>query len=333
MYSFFRHPKQLELYIMPHVKTCDVRRIARCFVGFVLLTGGACKNTSPANEVSTVAISLKRAPSKTSTVLATVNGTPILLDDLKLQMTEAHSPREALHDLIQLELLAQDAISRGFIDHPVVVRELKRALANRYIDLNHNQPFTRERISADLIAHAYQANLRFYQRPEMFIVKHIVVLVRPDEPVSAHEAARKLATKAYEFARSGKLTVDEFTELGNMIIKEGASAGIRAKVEEIQTAREGMTVRPFAEAAFTLKNDGDISPVVATRYGYHVLYRKERRAPVNISLEEASNEIREKIFQDAKSIEFQRALTKLVENYPVEFFWDRLTEEALAASE
>ena len=56
--------------------------------------------------------------------------------------------------------------------------------------------------------------------------------------------------------------------------------------DDKQSATEGGTmnwftpnnmVPSFAEAAFALKNDGDISPVIRTPYGWHIIKRLERR--------------------------------------------------------
>jgi len=56
--------------------------------------------------------------------------------------------------------------------------------------------------------------------------------------------------------------------------------------DDKQTATEGGTmnwftpnnmVPQFAEAAFALKNDGDISPVIRTPYGWHIIKRLERK--------------------------------------------------------
>jgi peptidyl-prolyl cis-trans isomerase SurA len=55
-------------------------------------------------------------------------------------------------------------------------------------------------------------------------------------------------------------------------------------------------VPQFAEAAFALKNDGDISPVIRTPYGWHIIKRLERKT--TLPLEKLRPELEAKIKQN-----------------------------------
>jgi peptidyl-prolyl cis-trans isomerase C len=66
----------------------------------------------------------------------------------------------------------------------------------------------------------------------------------------------------------------------------------------IQNANGGKTVVPFAQAAAALKNPGDVSPVVKTQFGYHVLMLVERKPDRQNTYAEAHEGLIAKLRQD-----------------------------------
>jgi len=68
---------------------------------------------------------------------------------------------------------------------------------------------------------------------------------------------------------------------------------------------------PFETAAFSLKNDGDISEPVLTSYGYHIIKRLQRK-PVNDTSKAYRDEIKQRILQnDRLEVAKQRMLKKV----------------------
>ena len=50
-------------------------------------------------------------------------------------------------------------------------------------------------------------------------------------------------------------------------------------------------VKPFADAAFAMNSPGELSPVVRSKFGYHIIRFDERRAGVPIPFAEVKPEI------------------------------------------
>lgn len=64
------------------------------------------------------------------------------------------------------------------------------------------------------------------------------------------------------------------------------------------TVRRGQTVEPFETAAFALQ-PGGLSPVVETRYGYHIIQLLERTPARQVPYEEVEPRIQRFLEQQA----------------------------------
>jgi len=114
----------------------------------------------------------------------------------------------------------------------------------------------------------YDENPKYFKRPEQVHARHILFTVKPN----ATEAEKKAARAKAEAARQRALKGEDFATLAKELsegpsAKNGGDLGFFAKSQ---------MVKPFGDAAFALK-PGQISGVVETRFGYHVIKVEERR--------------------------------------------------------
>ena len=72
-------------------------------------------------------------------------------------------------------------------------------------------------------------------------------------------------------------------------------------------------VKQFEDAAFKLKV-GEISPVVQTTFGFHIIKLEERHSPTQLPFEQVENQIRKKI----REIRLEQLKDELEQRYPVE---------------
>jgi hypothetical protein len=274
----------------------------------VLLVG--CRRPTPSSEEDLPLVPRVDDPAQ---VIARVNGVPILDADLRAQLRPGDDRRRALRALISQELLAQEAGRRG-LARAVSVRDAqRRALAGTLIERLFR--FGLQDIPQSLIEEAYRINRRLYQRPETVDVAHIVVVVSRRDTDELHVRALRLARKAHQIAVAGRLTESEFKEIATIIARD--EPAISVKAEAFTTPLHGMVAQEFADAAFALSRPGQISSVVKTAFGYHVIYYKARTPARNVSLAAAAPEIRRRVFDEARARAFTKWIEEIERRYPI----------------
>jgi peptidyl-prolyl cis-trans isomerase C len=266
---------------------------------------------------------------------ARVDGRPITRDRLERyfedyavergrNLTSIRSPeafkqlkREALDQLVEQELLWQEAerkqvvapkeevdaaldvLRREFKSEEAYLRRLQRGgfdpasygeWLRRQLSIRRlvQREITSQVTVSDEEVHArYAARPDLFLRPEAVRVRHILVKVAP----GAGEADRKKALRQAEMllARARRKGAD-FAALARQHSQDdsAASGGDLGFVER------GGTVPPFEQAAFSLR-PGELSGVVQTLFGYHVIKAEERRAAEPIPEAEVREHLRQEI--------------------------------------
>ena len=101
------------------------------------------------------------------------------------------------------------------------------------------------------------------------VVRHLVVLSERWRPEAHRDSARALAEEALTRARAG----EDFAQLAAEYSDEPGAAERGGLLEP---GREGSWVPEFWQAASSLE-EGELSPVVETEYGFHVIRLEERQ--------------------------------------------------------
>ncbi|MCC6165116.1 MAG: peptidyl-prolyl cis-trans isomerase [Acidobacteria bacterium] len=135
------------------------------------------------------------------------------------------------------------------------------------------------------IADFYKKNPQFFMQPEAVRASHI--LLKADTP-DAKAAAK---TKAGDLLKQIKGGAD-FAALA----KEHSNDGSAQAGGDLGFFPRGQMVKPFEDAAFALK-PGEVSPVVETEFGYHIIKGAEHRDARTVPLAEVSDRIAQALRQ------------------------------------
>ena len=141
----------------------------------------------------------------------------------------------------------------------------------------------------------YQQHIEQYSVPETRRARHIL-LRATDENL---EAQQKKMAEILQKARNG----EDFAALAKQFSDDGSAAN----GGDLGFFNKKQMVQPFAEAAFSLK-EGQISDIVRTRFGLHIIKLEEIKPGKTTPLTEVRESILKKIKEEqAKTAVFKKA--------------------------
>ena len=154
--------------------------------------------------------------------------------------------------------------------------------------------------SQEEIARYYQQNLGKYAIPEQRWARHILIKTGPDDSPDQLAAKREKLLNILEIARAG----GNFVELAKQYSEDTATAGQGGNLGFFS---RGQMVKPFEDAAFALQKD-EISNIVQTRFGFHLVKVEDIKAGKVISPAEAEADIKKSLAaEQGKKLAYERA--------------------------
>jgi peptidyl-prolyl cis-trans isomerase D len=153
----------------------------------------------------------------------------------------------------------------------------------RYVLVDENAIKASITVSASDIEHYYNDNIQQYSTPEQIRVRHI--LFKTD---GKDDAAVK--AKAEDVLKQAKAGAD-FAELAKKYSEDEATAKLGGDLDYFS---RGRMVPQFDEAAFALK-PGEISGLVKTQYGYHIIKMVDRKPATTKSLADVQGAIQDQL--------------------------------------
>lgn len=131
----------------------------------------------------------------------------------------------------------------------------------------------------------YLAHKESYTTPEVLDVKYILIKVGP----RSEAEAKALAEKVVEEARQNPSGFDA------LIAKYSDDPRKETEHGLLHEAGSKRYVAPFAAAARALAKPGDISPVVQTKYGFHVLQLVAKAPAEHAEFEDVREQVEAKV--------------------------------------
>ncbi len=160
--------------------------------------------------------------------------------------------------------------------------------------------------STDEVKTYYEEHKGDYAAPEQRHAAHILI----GAPAKASEADKKAAqAKAESILQQVKAAPGKFAELAK---ENSDDPGSKAKGGDLGFFGRGMMLKPFEDAAFSLK-PGEISGVVQTDFGFHIIMLLEKRGGNVTPLDEVKTEIASKIKMQKAGEKFTELAEKFKE--------------------
>jgi len=279
-------------------------------------------------------------------VIVTVNGEPVYTSEIGLavggvqreaqqrgqQLTQEQATQMAAQRVIDAKLLAQEARKVGVTPDTAKVAESMAALekqaggpdklasmlaqggftVDRYrqmmTEMSLVNRFIEEKVMSGItVSEAeakkfYDENPRFFERPEEVHARHIIVRVPQDATPEVKAEAKKKIEGIQKRAASG----EDFARLAQET-SEGPSAKDGGDLGFFSRDR---MVPEFADVAFAMK-PGEVSGVVETKFGYHVIKVEEVKPAGTVSFDEVKDRIADSLKQQRMGAELDTILEKL----------------------
>ena len=258
-------------------------------------------------------------------VVAHVGGDVITAEDFKRRIDE-QSPflrsryntlerkKELLDALVRNELLAQEAQRQG-LDKTFAVREAtKRAMIQELIRKQLDEKLTGADLSERDLKGFYDQNINDFVKPERARVYHIFLPAKDAKERAAARARTAGLLKDID-ARQKKGEVNAFQVAATKESKDELSAPMGGDLRFLSKDELSKAYGPeLANAAFELKNPGEMAGPIETPSGVELVKLQVRTVALNRTFEESKESIRGRMARERRSKDYDDFVKKLREN-------------------
>lgn len=174
--------------------------------------------------------------------------------------------------------------------------------------MQHYEPTSQE------ISDYYTRHSETFRSPEQVRARHILVKVPPSAAAAQEEEARTRAEALLSALRNG----EDFATVAQQHSEDTATA---AKGGDLDYFSRGHMVQPFEDAAFSLPV-GQLSELVRSPFGWHILRVEDQREAKTTLLAEVTQEIGDKLREDKArdaAVAFVDDLLSALEAKPQQF--------------
>ena len=229
--------------------------------------------------------------------------------------------KDILNDLINKELVIQEGRKAGLKPHDIEIstelakikqrfpsedsfqqklkqdklteeklnKIIERALIGKKVIDIKIEPTVKPTTDEDIAAF-YEENKKQFARPEEVKASHILIKVESTAEEQEKANARSEMQAVLDKAKAGA----DFAELA----KEYSQGPSGPQGGDLGYFGRGSMVKPFEDAAFSLEK-GQISDIVETRFGYHIIMVVDKKPEDFLKLEDISEDIRKDLHAKA----------------------------------
>ncbi|HSR35756.1 MAG TPA: peptidylprolyl isomerase, partial [Desulfurivibrionaceae bacterium] len=191
----------------------------------------------------------------------------------------------------------KEAIKRSGTSEAELKGQMQRNLAiQKLIDQEFVAKTT---VTVDEAKDFYEKNKEKFKQPEQVKASHILIEAKPDAPEADKKAAKAKIDGLLKKVKAG----EDFAKLA----QENSQCPSSSKGGDLGYFARGQMVAAFENAAFGLKT-GEVSGVVETQFGYHIIKVTDKKAESTVAFDTA----KEQIMQRMKMSKVQEAVSRHV---------------------
>jgi peptidyl-prolyl cis-trans isomerase C len=268
-----------------------------CALGLVASTLPACKRGGSASgEARNV---------DPSQVVAKVDDAVITVTDVqdrinkqspfvRARYTNADKKKEFLDGLVKFEVMAAEAARRGYDKDPDVQRVMKQQMISKLMQKDFESKLKVEDVpDADVEKYYNEHPTEFHQKDEV----RVSAIFAKDKGKADHAYAEAKALP------KGPAGLGDQKGFRDLVTKYSDDEESKPRGGDLSFfGEDSATVpKPIVEAAFKLKDVGDLAPPVKTDKGWAVVRLTQKRPGFNRPLPEVKRQIQQRLFRDLRS--------------------------------
>jgi parvulin-like peptidyl-prolyl isomerase len=159
----------------------------------------------------------------------------------------------------------------------------------------------------------YEKNKAQMQQPEQRHLRHILVRTQANASPADKQQARQKADGLRERLEAG----EDFAKLA---AESSDDPGSKGNGGDLGWIGRGQTVPTFEKAAYALTRPDELSPVVESPFGYHIIQFVERKAPETVPYEQVKDRIALLLKQQQSQQQVAARIRELRDKAKVEIF-------------
>jgi parvulin-like peptidyl-prolyl isomerase len=236
---------------------------------------------------------------------------------MRAQYDKNGGKKAFLDNYLSKRLIVQEAIKHGFDKRPDVQAEVEAAKEAALF-----QAYIRDEIALSVVTEAemkkyYEENQANFATSDSVNVRHIIIMGNGagPHPKSQQDAATQIQRIAEELRESTSAITDPKMKSRALLsrfidaAKKYSEDGSAPTGGALGWVTRGALDPQFEEVAFSLQ-PGSVSPVVQTRFGYHLIFVEDKRPAGTQPYADVRNDIRE-FLQSQRMSDIMQAVTKL----------------------
>ena len=228
---------------------------------------------------------------------------------IKVEDKEIDKQMDALKKRFPNEKEYNTALAKMNLSEAEIKFQITKGLAiQQFIETKIVQKIT---VADDETEAHYNNNLDLFKQPEQIRAMHILAMFEPQATEEQKATARKKLEEVQQKLGKG----EDFEALAKKY-SEGPSG---AKGGDLGYFSKGQMVPPFEEAAFALKS-GEVSDIVATRFGYHLIKVVDKKPGSTMSYKEIKADLTQYMKQQKVQEQVKLYIDKLQQKAKVERF-------------
>ena len=228
---------------------------------------------------------------------------------IQIENEKVNQQMDAIKQRYATEAEFQETLTSMQISELEVKKQIERGLAIREV--------IEQKVAAGIVIEEsdskafYDGNPQFFMQPERVKASHILIKVEKN----ASEADKTVARKKIEDLRKQIQGGAAFADLAKTH-SEGPS---NVRGGDLGFFQRGQMVKPFEDAAFALDKD-QLSDIVETDYGYHLILVTDKVPEKKFSYAEVKDRLAAKLKQDKVEVEARIYIDTLKKGAKVEKF-------------